>query len=77
MAQAMAFQNATWLVETAKAGYEDGFRMFGHSLIVDPWGTPIARAGNATTAIIAEIDLDYLAQVRRELPCLEHRTFDV
>jgi len=34
MAQSMAFQNATWLVETAKAGYEDGFRMFGHSLIV-------------------------------------------
>ena len=31
MAQSMAFQNATWLVETAKAGYEDGFRMFGHS----------------------------------------------
>ena len=34
MAQAMAFQNATWLVETAKCGVEDGFRMFGHSLIV-------------------------------------------
>src|SRR5436309_13910724 len=36
MAQAMAFQNATWLVETAKCGYEDGFRMFGHSVIVAP-----------------------------------------
>ena len=36
MAQSMAFQNATWLVETAKAGSEDGFRMFGHSLIVAP-----------------------------------------
>ena len=36
MAQSMAFQNATWLVETAKCGVEDGFRMFGHSLIVAP-----------------------------------------
>ena len=36
MAQSMAFQNATWLVETAKCGVEDGFRMFGHSVIVAP-----------------------------------------
>ena len=26
------------VIETAKAGYEDGFRMFGHSLIVAPSG---------------------------------------
>jgi predicted amidohydrolase len=38
MAQSMAFQNATWLIETAKCGAEDGFRMFGHSLIVAPTG---------------------------------------
>src|SRR3954467_948552 len=44
MAQSMAFQNATWLVETAKAGYEDGFRMFGHSLIVAPTGEIAAHS---------------------------------
>jgi carbon-nitrogen hydrolase len=37
-AQSMAYQNATWLVETAKCGAEDNFRMFGHSLIVAPTG---------------------------------------
>jgi predicted amidohydrolase len=42
-------------------------------LIVDPWGTPIARASNEETVIVAEIDREYLARVRRELPCLEHR----
>ena len=52
-----------------------GITDYGHSLIVDPWGTPIARASNTESAILAEIDLDYLARVRRELPCLEHRTF--
>ena len=52
-----------------------GIADYGHSLIVDPWGTPLARASNVETAILAEIDLDYLARVRRELPCLEHRTF--
>ena len=54
-----------------------GVQDFGHSLIVDPRGTPIARATNSETAIVAEVDLDYLARVRRELPCLEHRKFDV
>jgi len=43
MAQAMAFQNATWLVETAKCGAEDGYRMFGHSLIVAPTGEIAAK----------------------------------
>lgn len=43
MAQSMAFQNATWLVETAKCGAEDGFRMFGHSLIVAPTGEIAAK----------------------------------
>ncbi len=43
MAQAMAFQNAVWLVETAKCGAEDGFRMFGHSLIVAPTGEIAAK----------------------------------
>ena len=43
MAQSMAFQNATWLVETAKCGVEDGFRMFGHSLIVAPTGEIAAK----------------------------------
>ena len=59
------------------AAAPSGVADFGHSLIVDPWGTPIARATNSETAIVAEIDLDYLARVRRELPCLEHRKFDV
>ena len=44
MAQAMAFMNATWLVETAKCGFEDGFRMFGQSMIVAPSGEIVAPA---------------------------------
>jgi predicted amidohydrolase len=50
---------------------------YGHSLIVDPWGTPIARASNQDTVALGEIDLDYLDRVRREMPCLAHRTLPV
>jgi len=60
MAQAMAFQNATWLVETAKCGFEDGFRMFGHSLIVAPTGEIAVKSGTEEDEVIffnADIDL--------------------
>ena len=52
MAQSMAFQNATWLVETAKCGYEDGFRMFGHSLIVAPTGEIAAKTQTEDDEVI-------------------------
>ena len=76
--RARAIENQVYVVAPNQIGpTPTGIQDFGHSLIVDPWGTPIARAPNTHTAIVAEIDLDYLARVRRELPCLEHRTFDV
>ena len=42
--QAGAYQNATWVVGVAKAGVEDGFPMFGGSVIVDPSGVVVQRA---------------------------------
>ena len=52
MAQAMAFQNAVWLVETAKCGAEDGFRMFGHSVIVAPTGEIAAQTLSENDEVI-------------------------
>jgi predicted amidohydrolase len=78
LVRARAIENQVYVVAPNQIGPSPGgVQDFGHSLIVDPWGTPIARASNATTVITAEIDPAYLARVRRELPCLEHRTFDV
>ncbi len=60
MAQSMAFQNATWLVETAKCGVEDGFRMFGHSVIVAPTGEIAAKSATEEDEVVcfnADIDL--------------------
>lgn len=72
--RARAIENQVYLVAPNQIGRSaSGVMDFGHSLIVDPWGTPVARATNQSTAVLAEVDLDYLARVRRELPCLDHR----
>jgi predicted amidohydrolase len=68
MAQSMAFQNATWLVETAKAGYEDGFRMFGHSLIVAPTGEIAVKSQTEEDEVIAcNADIDLAADLKKTM----------
>lgn len=68
MAQSMAFQNATWLVETAKCGFEDGFRMFGNSVIVAPTGEIAARTVTEDDEVIAcNCDIDLAADLKRTM----------
>jgi N-carbamoyl-D-amino-acid hydrolase len=65
-AQAMAYQNATWLVETAKCGAEDGYRMFGHSVIVSPNGEIVARTSTEDDEVICyNADIDLAADLKR------------
>ena len=68
MAQAMAFQNATWLVETAKCGLEDGHRMFGHSLIVAPTGEIAAKSSTEEDEVVCfNADIDLAADLKRTM----------
>jgi N-carbamoyl-D-amino-acid hydrolase len=68
MAQSMAFQNATWLVETAKAGFEDGFRMFGHSLIVAPTGEIAVKSQTEEDEVICyNADIDLAANLKKTM----------
>ena len=68
MAQAMAFQNATWLVETAKCGAEDGFRMFGHSLIVAPTGEIAAKTTTEDDEVICfNCDIDLAQNLKQTM----------
>ncbi len=68
MAQSMAFQNAVWLVETAKCGFEDGFRMFGHSLIVAPSGEIVAKSSSEDDELIVhDADLSLGEDLRRTM----------
>ena len=68
MAQSMAFQNAVWLVEVAKAGFEDGFRMFGHSVIVSPSGEIVAKTSSEDDEVIVHnVDLAMGENLRKTM----------
>lgn len=76
--RARAIENQVYIIAPDQIGRSpSGVNDFGNSLIIDPWGKPVARAADRETIITAEIDLDYLDQVRRDLPCLTHVQFDV
>jgi predicted amidohydrolase len=57
--QAGAYQNATWVVGTAKCGREEGSMMVGGSAIIAPSGEIVAQAVTLDDEVItARADLD-------------------
>ena len=72
--QARAIENQVYVIAPDQVGHNPkSFATYGNSLIVDPWGRILARAPDMSAVIFAEIDLAYLAKVRKELPALSHR----
>jgi predicted amidohydrolase len=73
LVRARAIENQCYVIAPDQYGASpNGYRDYGGSMIVDPWGTVLARAPEAEAVITAELDLDHLAKVRRELPSLTH-----
>jgi predicted amidohydrolase len=71
--RARAIENQVYLIAPDQIGRSPtGVMNFGNSMIIDPWGKPLARAADREMVICAEIDRDYQERVRRELPCLAH-----
>lgn len=71
--RARAIENQMYVIAPNQYGENpQSFATYGHSMIVDPWGKVLARLADGPGIAMAEIDLDYLAKVRTELPALRH-----
>ena len=71
--RARAIENQVYIVAPNQYGrHSKGRESYGNSLIVDPWGTVLARAQNKEEVIYCNIDLDYLTQIRNKIPSLNH-----
>jgi predicted amidohydrolase len=72
--RARAIEAQAWMVAAAQWGkHPRGRATYGHSMIVDPWGTVVAEASDRSTVVVADADRAYLERVRTSLPCLTHR----
>ncbi|MFL6692299.1 MAG: nitrilase-related carbon-nitrogen hydrolase, partial [Ramlibacter sp.] len=73
--RARAIENLAYVVAPAQGGlHENGRRTWGHSMVVDPWGSVIAeRSDEGEGLAIAMLDAGRLTELRRQLPALEHR----
>lgn len=73
--QARAIESQCYVVASGQVFSHDGGRKhcYGHSMVIDPWGTVIAECSDKVGHIAATLDLDYLREVRRNIPVAEHR----
>ena len=54
----------------------DGYPSYGHSLVVDPWGTVIAEAGEGEQVLHGQLDLSQVALARQAIPTSQQRRHD-
>ena len=74
--RARAIESQCYVIAPAQHGRHDdgGLReSWGHAMIVDPWGIPVATASDGPGLALAEIDLDRAARIRRAIPVAQHR----
>jgi deaminated glutathione amidase len=77
--RARAIECQCYVFAAAQGGkHENGRETFGHSLIISPWGEVLAEADVQPTVTFADVELQRLDDVRRQVPSLQHdRPFDV
>ena len=75
LVRARAIENQTYVIAPAQVGTHSGGRRacYGKSMIVDPWGIVLAKAPDKECVIVADLDLDHLEKIRKELPSLANR----
>ena len=75
--RARAIENGCYIIAPNQTGVKEKFTAYGNSMVVDPWGTVIARASDKPGVILAEIDLGYLKSVRQRNPSIHNRRTDL
>ena len=72
--RARAIENLCYVVAPAQGGlHANGRRTHGHTLIVGPWGETLAERAEGEGVVLADIDPQRLAEVRKSLPALDNR----
>jgi deaminated glutathione amidase len=72
--RARAIENQAFVIAPNQVGEAPPhFDSYGHSAIVDPWGTVLAAAPDGECFVAADLDLTAQDRIREELPSLANR----
>lgn len=72
--RARAIENLAFVAAAAQGGlHENQRRTWGHSMLIDPWGTVLAERAEGAGLVLADLAIAELQSCRSRLPALEHR----
>jgi len=73
-----AVDNQVYVATASPARIADStYKAWGHSSVVSPWGEVIATTEHDEDIVYADIDLEYLHQIRDQIPLTRQRRTDV
>ena len=76
--RSQALYNQVFTVGTAPArDLTASYHSWGHSIVVDPWGTIVSQMDETPDLRMIEIDPSRTGEIREQLPLLRHRHEDV
>jgi deaminated glutathione amidase len=73
--RARAIENQCFVVAPDQCGANPvtGIESYGNSMVVDPWGKVLCRAGSEPCVLTAELKPEALKRTRARVPALQHR----
>jgi predicted amidohydrolase len=75
--RARAVENGCFVLAPGQVGeHLPGRECFGHSMIVDPWGSVVAEVQDGVGFCVADLDLARVSEVRAQIPSLRNRRPD-
>lgn len=76
--RARAVDNQVYVATASPARDETAsYVAWGHSTVVNPWGEVITKAGAEEAVVYADIDMQYLSDVRQQIPITAQRRNDI
>jgi omega-amidase len=77
--RARAVDNQLWVATCSPARSEDlkAYQAWGHSSVVSPWGKVVATTDHAAGIVIADVDMNEVEEMRRNIPVRTQKRDDV
>lgn len=77
LARARAIENLCYFVGAGQSGtHTNARKTYGHSMIINPWGEVMQCLAEGVGVISADIDLNYLYEIRANMPVDKHQRLD-